>query len=557
MVMGGDLAIKYKALYQKVEMMLDNIKEIGIDISIYEQTLKQIQNEVNNNVKNSYIDGYARACYEQYYSKGLGNLQKLKNQLDKYDIYYRVFKSCKWIEMKLDDSNISHESLEQYVNEMILNIKSIIESDTLDYDNEKHIVESVYKVAYDLIKLELTMTGDSKIYRYTKSKEINISYFNTLIKKDINIIIESNKMPDKLMEKVLELSKKGIDSDYYDLSLITRILICNNSFDYKKVINDNVNKVANGIASSNKQIDDMTRELASCDTLLKEKENNTKKTKSIIRRRIISLTTTLSIIVSGGVVANRIAKKNATHDVYTKNTEIYTSFDDKTTASHTEEFSYYFPPDDYTVIREYPPYYGDTEDTYLVYDVSHVDFGTAKEYYDYGVDNFKIVPKEKSDKKHKFILDDGYTEVEKVHYDYLGKQVNKSEYSLNMVLEYTIYILLLCVAELFYVFADCSIIVFSDISKLLKLLKELNNNKKEYNDKYRELVHIVNSITLEINNNETLRTRFNELYEENKDLLNESDELIKIIENISDSQLLDDVKKSIENIRYTKKLIYK
>ena len=201
MVMGGDLAIKYKALYQKVEMMLDNIKEIGIDISIYEQTLKQIQNEVNNNVKNSYIDGYARACYEQYYSKGLGNLQKLKNQLDKYDIYYRVFKSCKWIEMKLDDSNISYESLEQYVNEMILNIKSIIESDTLDYDNEKHIVESVYKVAYDLIKLELTMTGDSKIYRYTKSEEINISYFNTLIKKDINIIIESNKMPDKLMER--------------------------------------------------------------------------------------------------------------------------------------------------------------------------------------------------------------------------------------------------------------------------------------------------------------------------------------------------------------------
>ena len=118
-----DLAIKYKALCQEIIIILDNIKEIGFDVSEYQKMLDEITNSVNQNVKVNYVKGFARASYEQDYAKGIGELQSLKNYLDKYDIYYRVLNSSKWINMKCKDKNIDQETLEKYVSEMIYNLK--------------------------------------------------------------------------------------------------------------------------------------------------------------------------------------------------------------------------------------------------------------------------------------------------------------------------------------------------------------------------------------------------------------------------------------------------
>lgn len=49
-----DMAIKYKALYQTAELMIVNIKAIGIDGSKYEEILKSISENVKTEVKASY-----------------------------------------------------------------------------------------------------------------------------------------------------------------------------------------------------------------------------------------------------------------------------------------------------------------------------------------------------------------------------------------------------------------------------------------------------------------------------------------------------------------------
>lgn len=43
-----DMAIKYKDLYQTAELMISNIKEIGFDVSEYEETLRNISESVRN-----------------------------------------------------------------------------------------------------------------------------------------------------------------------------------------------------------------------------------------------------------------------------------------------------------------------------------------------------------------------------------------------------------------------------------------------------------------------------------------------------------------------------
>ncbi len=75
-----DLAIKYKALYKEIEIILANIKDLGFDIFEYQKSLKNIDNITYNNVKNITSEAYLkRTSYEQDYAKGLGELTKLKN----------------------------------------------------------------------------------------------------------------------------------------------------------------------------------------------------------------------------------------------------------------------------------------------------------------------------------------------------------------------------------------------------------------------------------------------------------------------------------------------
>ena len=102
-----DLAIKYKNLYQEVDMIIDNIKELGFNMEEYELLLKDINAKVVNSIKEDYIENFARASYENHYSKGINNLNILKNKLDRYNIYFKVINSCNYVEIKIKDKNIS------------------------------------------------------------------------------------------------------------------------------------------------------------------------------------------------------------------------------------------------------------------------------------------------------------------------------------------------------------------------------------------------------------------------------------------------------------------
>ena len=50
-----DYAIKYKALYNEIEIMLGNISEIGFNVDSYKEELKIINNSVSNNIKNNEV----------------------------------------------------------------------------------------------------------------------------------------------------------------------------------------------------------------------------------------------------------------------------------------------------------------------------------------------------------------------------------------------------------------------------------------------------------------------------------------------------------------------
>jgi len=540
-----DLAIKYKNLYQTAELMLDNIKSLGFDVSEYEAILKSITANIHNNIKVNYTKGFAKANYELDYSSGIAELNRLINQLDKYDVYFKILNSCKWLNIKINSQDITNEELKKYVSEMAYNLKQLVKSDTIDYDNEKHIVEMVYEIAYKLIKLELTMTGSSNLYEYIKREDINISYFNIIIKRELAELEKEQKDATFLSERIFQICKNGINSNYFDIDLIKGLLIYNGNNSFKTKINENIQALVDKIRVNDETIDRLAKEASSNIGDMKMLRYHVKEDWKKVFTRFVSFLAATSVILGTGFGIPRLTKKIATSDKYLKTTEVYSTINDDTTTDTTVVFRNSTPSDE-TMVRAWGKYQDEYHRAYSDYDVSYLDFDTAREYYEYGVDNgYDVVPETDVRYNYDFSLSNNtdishyknrYVEVFRTTYEYQGIDVDNSLYAIMTIITLMLYIVALAIIEDHQFFTKRNTIIIGKISELLKELKELISDKQKYEQNLDEFVKKVNQLEELINQDETLRKEFNRLYEANKYLLDNPEELSKKINEIDHSE---------------------
>ena len=547
-----DLAIKYKSLHQAAELMIANIKEIGFDVSEYETILKTIQHDVSNNVKVNYSKGFARANYEIDYSNGIAELNKLIARLDKYDVYFKVLNSCEWLNIRLQDSHISNQQLKEYVSEMAYNLKQIVKSDTMDYDNEKHIVEMVYMTAYNLIKLELMKTSNSLLYAYIKKEEINLSYFNLIIKKELSKLDLSDEKNTYLREKLFEVRKNGINSNYFDVDIIRGLLINDNNNLFKDAINENMNNIVKNIEENTKKIKELVDMTRSCEYEKNYYKKDAEWNKKNIRKRFISFLIATSIMIGGGIGLQRLVKKESIKNKYNRTIEIYSTITDETT-TETDVIYLSDEPEEKTTVRVYDSYKSETRRDYQYYDVSYLDFDSLKEYYEYGTDNYGVVPQDGTLKSSNYdsISDyqNSYTEVIKSTYEYVGRELDETEYANELVIGFLMYLLVLFVFESLYKVvteADYPTVIIGGIRELLEENKDLLSNKKQ-SDKYKEkITNNLNKIMELINKNDELKAEFDKLYSANKYLLDNPDELYNRIDQVVKNNYSEAYKKLIK-----------
>ena len=84
------------------------------------------------------------------------------------------------------------------------------------------------------------------------------------------------------------------------------------------------------------------------------------------------------------------------------------------------------------------------------------------------------------------------------------------------------------------------------IKNIKKILKQISYDKEKLERYSEEVDVLVNSVLNIINNNDELRSRFLVLYEENKYLLDNPEELYQKINDIKDLEYLENVKKLIK-----------
>ena len=546
-----DLAIQYEGLYKSIKLAIMNIESIGFDGSKYQKELQIIDEKTKGKVVSSSKELYATANVILDYDNGIKELDKLSDELKVYDCYFIAINSCKWIEIRMNN-DISLEELQKLVSEMIRNINLIINSNTMNYDNEKHIVEKIYEVAYNLIKLEILKTGQSELYRFALNEPNTISYFNTLVNEDINGLKVDKKLAIK--EKLYERYKEGISANIFDIELIKRILASTDNISFKKVIYDNLDSIELAIKDNNHNISSFLKTVEDSETLTKEKQDIVLESRKDVRKKVISISLLLSLFIGGGIGTKRIATNIATKNKYNRKIEYYSTIDSEISTNSSiiytdDEMS------DSVKIRTYGEYQNSSRREYTEYDIPDKDLTSLEDYLDYDLKDYRVVSSSKVQKKGDGIspYPDTYTSVTKDTYEYLGKELSPEDYKTDKIVALVIYCVIVLVSEICYLSFNDELIIIPKIKELLtELIPVYKDYKHEYLGAKKDLEDKSIELRKLINQNEELKIKFNELYEENKFLLDNPNELYDRINKLLNNEELTKAKETVRVLRMQK-----
>lgn len=90
---------------------------------------------------------------------------------------------------------------------------------------------------------------------------------------------------------------------------------------------------------------------------------------------------------------------------------------------------------------------------------------------------------------------------------------------------------------------------FSQISYLMEAIVNLKDNKGYYKENYKILQENIDKLMNIINSNEEYRNKFNQLYEENKFLLENPEELYRRINELEKLDKIEEAKKLVREYK--------
>ena len=399
---------------------------------------------------------------------------------------------------------------------MIYNLKKMITSKTINYEYEKSIVNKLHEVAYKLIKLELIMNGDSKLYESIINYDINIPCFNELVLADIQKLHEVHR---KVLDDRLCYLKAsgGISGNFFDLDIIERIVYMNT--DSKTLMMHSRSKLKDmhdRIINNENVIKDTINAYETDLNVLDSKKHDKETNKKAIYTNAASFSLAAVVLTTGWLSIGKVFNPIPVKSHYDKRIETYSSYDDSTSYDYSEYISY-SEPENTVYIKEH--FYTKPDSVvYLEYDVSNQEkkYDTAEEYYQEGEEHYGVKATKKETIKSGTNIKPGSTIVEKTDYVFTGKDDPKLTMYLAKYLVYAIYILLIICLEYMKLKRHDKGSIISSLKHICKSLRELKENNADIR-KYRETVdRYAKEINDLIKDNEEIRKKFKELYQQKR-----------------------------------------
>lgn len=218
--MNNNSAIVYSGKLITIKGNIEQLETLNIDTSNIQTVIEQIEKDTELKIKERYND-YATldtnsvfsSLVTSIYESAIKKLDDINNGLIlKYETYYQIHEKCLGLSRKLND--IEALNLSSVTSETLFLLKKIREAYCIDYVEAKGIVEAVYCLVYDVIKIELIYTNHSNLLEYVRESETDTSYITQLIKKDYESIGENDRS-EELLNAFNKITQQGFDDIYF------------------------------------------------------------------------------------------------------------------------------------------------------------------------------------------------------------------------------------------------------------------------------------------------------------------------------------------------------
>lgn len=174
-----DTALEYNGKILKLNKMISDLETLGFELSNIKNKVEVINNKVLN-------EANTKANSHEFevitiYTNGINELTKIEAIIDSnYSVYFKIYNYALYI-LELD---ITKDNIDEVVNSLKKLIDKFHNTSNIVYDKEKLIVETVYEAVYKVIKNEILINGNSKIYDYTKMVDVDSYYLHNLVKRN-------------------------------------------------------------------------------------------------------------------------------------------------------------------------------------------------------------------------------------------------------------------------------------------------------------------------------------------------------------------------------------
>ena len=214
-----NLELEYKTKIKEIKDKNKELQLLDLDCINYEEVLEKIEEVTSEELEEAHqkfnnSDQFLTESLNVIYGKALKRLDVLNDRLTmEYEYCYKqIMKKCRLLNKRLDNQE------ENEIQNIITDIQKLLfqmkKMPTINYDENRKLVEEVYELVYRGIKLELGSKIDSQLLEKIKTNTTDISYVAKLIKEDISK--ESDKSKQKSLErKVQELNQNGSSDIYY------------------------------------------------------------------------------------------------------------------------------------------------------------------------------------------------------------------------------------------------------------------------------------------------------------------------------------------------------
>lgn len=248
-----DKAMLFNSKYIKLESKIQGLEKEGFNLDLFNKDLKLISKKLEANLVNASLSSTKKTnedCLSFVYESACNEIDKLENNFDQqYGKYVEIIQSCDKIENMLV-TGPGESDFNNLVDDTIQVLTDMKSSPTEIYNIESNLVYRVYKIVYEVIKIELLFSNTARLYTYVKNDEMDIINITEFLKADFN------QIKDDFILDNTNLSNINIELDPYrlfDADLIRLITLLKKP-ELCEAFNDAIEKNKNELENLNADI---------------------------------------------------------------------------------------------------------------------------------------------------------------------------------------------------------------------------------------------------------------------------------------------------------------